>query len=105
MKTGGAQLRSYIHPIMIKYMNNNKQQTAVEWLDEHLDMLIPFINQETADAYNSLIERAKQMEKDQITGAWEDGFENGYNDGKYDDEPYYNNSELYYNMTYTDIKI
>jgi len=62
-------------------MNNNKQQTVVEWLDEHLDILIPFINQETADAYNSLIERAKQMETDQQAQVYEDGYGDGYNSG------------------------
>lgn len=52
-----------------------KQQTAVEWLDEHLNMLLPFVDQETADVYNRLIEQAKEKEKEQILKARMNGDE------------------------------
>ena len=59
----------------------NKKQTAVEWLDEHLDMLLPFVGDKTADAYNRLIKQAKQMEKEQSNDWFEDGYAHGYNSG------------------------
>lgn len=61
------------------------QQTAVEWL---IEMISPYITDEKA---NPFIEQAKQMEKKQISKAWDDGnyqyfcsvrtsedFDNGY---------------------------
>ena len=52
-------------------------QTAVEWLDENLDNLLPFINQEIADEYLKLIKQAKQMERSEIEIAYETGWVNG----------------------------
>lgn len=74
-------------------MVNNKQQTAVEWLVEQLnskyggnDFLITHINE---------IEKAKEMEKEQIQDAYNEdlyGGLSGYR--KFDD------GEDYYNETY-----
>ena len=66
-----------------------KQQTAVEWLDEHLNMLLPFVDQETADVYNRLIEQAKEMEMEQIKKAHHDGY---YREDLYDTRNYYNDT-------------
>jgi hypothetical protein len=52
-------------------MTNNKQQTAVEW--QHIE-LSKFINgkSEFTDAHDILI-KAKEMEKEQIAKAFDDG--------------------------------
>lgn len=46
---------------------NNKQQTAVEWFADKIDYLIPLVSDEQAKYLNSLIEQAKEMEKEQTT--------------------------------------
>jgi hypothetical protein len=62
-----------------------KQQTAVEWLEELL------ILDEFVVNYNKfMIEKAKQIEKEQITNAFEDG----------KDSFSTRNAEQYYNETF-----
>ena len=46
-------------------MIENKQQTVVEWFADKIDYLIPFVSDEHAKYFNSLIEQAKEMEKQQ----------------------------------------
>ena len=41
------------------------KQTAVEWLAENIDNLIPYVNDESAKKFNELVEQAKEMEKQQ----------------------------------------
>jgi hypothetical protein len=61
------------------------KQTAVEWLEELL------ILDEFVVNYNKvMIEKAKQIEKEQITNAWEDG----------KDSFSTRNAEKYYNETF-----
>jgi hypothetical protein len=47
-------------------MIENKQQTAVEWFADKIDYLIPFVSDEHAKYFNSLIEQAKEMEKQRM---------------------------------------
>ena len=57
------------------------KQTAVEWLVEHLNL------DETSPNYNKLtIEKAKEMEKEQINDACYEGY---YQEGMYDTRAYY----------------
>jgi len=57
------------------------KQTAVEWLVEHLNL------DETSLNYNKLtIEKAKEMEKEQINDACYEGY---YQEGVYDTRTYY----------------
>jgi hypothetical protein len=46
-------------------MNNNKQQTAVEWLVEQFEKIVFY----SEEAKENTIERAKKMEKQQIIDA------------------------------------
>ncbi len=70
--------------------------TAVEWL----------VNQVNSDCTNSvfiqqhLVNQAIEIEKKQIEDAFDYGFADGYDDGRYDDVPIYLGSENYYNETY-----
>jgi hypothetical protein len=48
-------------------INNNKQQTAVEWLVEQLRMQTPLYTKE------QIIEQAKELEKEQINEAFKHG--------------------------------
>jgi hypothetical protein len=72
-------------------MTNNKQQTAVEWLVEQLEC---FGNKHELQmswaTLDELIEQAKEIEKEQI----EEAFENGM------DAVNIHNLETYYNETY-----
>lgn len=62
-----------------------EKKTAVEWLEELL------ILDEFVVNYNKfMIEKAKQIEKEQITNAWEDG----------KDSFSTRNAEKYYNETF-----
>ena len=69
------------------------KQTAVEYLVEQL----PLIQQE---GLRFIIEEAKEMEKEQIMEAWDNGFANGFDLGKHDDIPTPDDAQQYYNETY-----
>ena len=60
-------------------MKKNKQQTAVEWFANKIDYLIPFVSDEHAKYFNSLIEQAKEMEKERYEDAYTNGFADGLN--------------------------
>lgn len=83
----------------------NKQQTAVDWL---LIELQENFNQEVFCMYNanqylfeSIFQKAKAMEKEQIENAWDRGQYIGENFPQRVIEPEYeNDSEQYYNETY-----
>jgi hypothetical protein len=53
--------------------NKTKQQTAVEWLWNEIDNLIPYQDINKAQQFNGLLEQAKAMEKEQIINAFDDG--------------------------------
>jgi hypothetical protein len=63
------------------------KQTAVEWL---VEQLIPNAMRMFDATTCNAIEQAKQMEKEQIKGAWYDGISGGQ----------CGDSEQYYNETY-----
>ena len=66
-------------------INNNKQQTAVDWLVEQL----PLIQQE---GLRDIIEQAKEMEKEKMFEFWNKGIDCTEEGGK--------SFEQYYNETY-----
>ena len=68
------------------------KQTAVEWLVDELLSGNPLMP--------SLIEQAISMEKHQIVNAWDNGFANGHDLGKYDDDCKPEDAEQYYNEEY-----
>ena len=72
---------------------SNKKQTAVEWLWEQIDNTIPFQNIEASQIFNGLLEQAKELEKQQIKDARQDGM-NAERKG------YGLNNEDYYTETY-----
>ena len=39
--------------------------TAVEWLAENIDNLIPYVNDDSAKKFNELVKQAKEIEKQQ----------------------------------------
>ena len=49
------------------------QQTAVEWLWNEIDNLIPYQDINKAQQFNGLLEQAKAMEKEQIKDAYWNG--------------------------------
>jgi hypothetical protein len=70
------------------------QQTAVEWLWNEIDNLIPYQDINKAQQFNGLLEQAKAMEKEQIKNAWYNGGVNGM--GLFET----NTGEEYYNKNY-----
>ena len=50
--------------------------------------------------FDQIIAKAKEMEKEQIIESWDNGYANGYDLGKYDDQPNPDDSEQYYNETF-----
>ena len=70
-------------------METNKSVTAVEWLVEQ-------ITNGTIPAREA-IKQAKAMEKEQIIESWDNGYANGYDLGKHDDQPNPDDAEQYYN--------
>jgi hypothetical protein len=70
-----------------------EKQTAVEWLWNEIDNLIPYQDINKAQQFNGLLEQAKAMEKEHIINAYNDGAD-AMVAGKYKSmEDYYN--ELY----------
>ena len=61
------------------------KQTAVEWLADNIMPMIPFHTLEYRNNFIRLIEQAKEMEKQQIMDAYNQGSEAGYELAKNDD--------------------
>jgi hypothetical protein len=87
-------------------MKTEKQQTAVEWYAEQsmrLELERAKGNISINEMFNQLsnvLEKAKEMEKEQIENAYEIGFADAWDDARYDDEPKYATAEQYYNETF-----
>jgi len=78
-------------------MVNNKNMTAVDWLEDELaKKLKHIIESKDYVLMETLFEKAKQMEKEQII----DSFRNGLDDFYDKDTSFYENGEKYYNETY-----
>ena len=81
-----------------------KKQTAVDWLEEQDNVLTmkllekKLTPREFVVQKSKLVEQAKQMEKEQIIGAFDEGQECEYQ-YHINSEPKYN-SETFYNETY-----
>jgi len=75
------------------------KNTAVEWLADKIKWNWQDIEYGEISMSN-LVEQAKAMEKEQIIDAWDNGFANGYDLGKYDDDCNPDDAEQYYNETY-----
>ena len=82
--------------------------TAVKWLNRQI-ILNSKIKENSKDAisftlglskFDELFEQAKEMEQEQITDAWDNGFANGFDLGKHNDNPYLDDAEQYYNETF-----
>jgi hypothetical protein len=81
--------------------NELNKMTAVEWLWEQIDEILPFsVDTETGIKLYNAKEQAKEMEKEQIENAYEIGFADAWDDARYDDEPTYAGAEQYYEQTY-----
>jgi hypothetical protein len=63
------------------------KQTAVEWLIEELGEYFPH----EIGGIHLMVQKAKQMEKEQIIDAYEYGFWRGNNDDDFEPEEYYKN--------------
>jgi hypothetical protein len=72
-----------------------KQQTALEWLQEQLNLDMKTMQ---GHIIQDLLEQAKQMEKEQISKAWNDG-DYAYFYSKETGREF-ENGEQYYNETY-----
>lgn len=80
----------------------NKQQTAVIWLQQGLETILTYEQQMQAIG---LFVQAADMEKEQIKEAYNEGYRNGEHDAEGNDFikmdiSKFGNSENYYNETY-----
>ena len=71
--------------------------TAVEYIKEKLLGDEYWYEDMTFD---QIIDKAKEIEKEQIIQSWDNGYANGYDLGKYDDQPNPDDAEQYYNETF-----
>jgi hypothetical protein len=62
------------------------KQTSIEWLKENL----PSLFQDDSGHYQKLFEQAKEMEKEQILSAHNQGYADGYRDNGNSPIDYYN---------------
>jgi len=51
-----------------------KKETAVQWLIDQIDSIIPYVNEETAKKFNAIVQKSIQMEREQIEEAFEKGW-------------------------------
>lgn len=77
------------------------KQTAVEWLEDQIFKDSKYV---AIDLFHA-IEEAKEMEKQQIKEAYDEGYRNGENDAEGNDFvkmdiSMFGNSENYFNETY-----
>jgi hypothetical protein len=80
--------------------NESNKMTAVEWLWEQIDEILPFsVDTETGIKLYNAIEQAKEMEKEQIMDASGSGWSDGvlYSNGEIWN---YQSPEHYYTETY-----
>lgn len=75
------------------FKQKEMKQTAIDWLIEQWPIL-------ESQLPPWLIEQAKAMEKEQIVETWDNGYANGYDLGKHDDQPNPDDAEQYYNETF-----
>jgi len=69
-------------------------KTAVEWFGEKvLDVI-------TTSEFNELLDQAKEMEKDNVCDAWDDGYDKGMRDRIEKISNPVGNAEQYYNETF-----
>lgn len=86
-------------------MNEKSNKTAVDWLIDQLQKskdwhrVLNEISQMSSVRID-ILQHAKEMEKQQIIESWDNGFANGYDLGKHDDQPNPDDAEQYYNETY-----
>jgi hypothetical protein len=70
-------------------MTNNKQQTAVEFIQEQLRKYVRYDNRSAVETFDKIFEQAKEMEKEQIKSAYFQGWGSEMK-----------TSEQYYQQTY-----
>jgi hypothetical protein len=73
----------------IKVMKNETKQSSIEWLAEQFDNIVELYPSQF-EKINNAIEQAKEMHKQEIIDAWEDG------QGSFPTR----NEEQYYNETF-----
>jgi hypothetical protein len=82
------------------------KQTAVQWYATERDYIrnIMFEGGITKTQYlnklDYILEKAKEIEKEQIEDAFDKGFIDAWDDAVSGDEPIYGTSENYYNQTF-----
>lgn len=76
-----------------KTTNMDKNLTAVQWLVNEI-----FAGK--TEAWQKEINHALDMEKNDLINSWDNGFANGYDLGKYNDDCNPEDAEQYYNETY-----
>ncbi len=82
------------------------EQTAVEWLVDYLKNIkeLPFIRQDLniheQNILNDIIQQAKEMEKDNVCDAWDDGYDKGMRDRIEKISNPVGNAEQWYNETF-----
>ena len=54
------------------------KETAVEWLVKELNKMIDFIPMDKWDKIRDIVQQAKEMEKEQIKDAFDEGNPNGF---------------------------
>ena len=79
------------------------KQTAVEWLVETLTPM-NWTKEYMQEYYKDVINKAQEMEKEQIFDTWDNGFDNGNYYGKYNENCEINSGEQYYNNTFKNKK-
>jgi hypothetical protein len=78
-------------------INNNKQQTAVEWFNEEINKLN--VGTDARVFIAKLFQQAKEMEKEQIKDACQQGFYDGLDIAKTKKSKFIS-AEHYYNETF-----
>jgi len=77
---------------------DNKQQTAVEFIQEQLRKYVRYDNRDAVETFDKIFEQAKEMEKEQIAKAFDDGDYNYHYSRKTGDD--FEDGKEYYQEVY-----
>ena len=91
-----------IHNWQAKFLKeeSSNTKTAIEWLESKFDEFETIYDSLPAGLYE-YVNQAKEMEKKQITDAYEQGEDDGYWSPEHGYDREYKDSEEYYSNNYT----
>ncbi len=78
------------------------EQTAVEWFYKEISKLN--VGTEAGMFIFKLLQQAKEKEREQVVNSWDSGYQDGLDEGQWENSRQYLSGEHYYDITYKTYK-